>query len=80
VLVDTPPILGMADALKVGAVCNGLLLVSRLERITQPQINQLLVQVAPLKVLGIVANGSRNIPTVYSDYGSNLDRASAATR
>jgi succinoglycan biosynthesis transport protein ExoP len=80
VLVDTPPILGMADALKVGAVCNGLLLVSRLERITQPQINQLLVQVAPLKVLGIVANGSRSIPTVYSDYGSNLDRASAATR
>lgn len=74
VLVDTPPLMGMADALKVGAACDSMVLVTRLDQITQPQINQALALLTPLQVLGIVANGARSTAADYVDYGPLPDR------
>ncbi|MGF1568054.1 MAG: GumC family protein [Nodosilinea sp.] len=71
VLVDTPPILGMADSLKVGAVCDGTLLVTRLDRITQPELTEIMELLAPIRVLGIIANGAKSTPAArYSAYST----------
>lgn len=68
VLVDTPPVLGMADSLKVGVVCDSTVLVTRLDRITQPELTEVLDLLAPINVMGIIANGARG--TYVSRYAS----------
>lgn len=64
VLVDTPPVLGMADSLKVGAVCDGTVLVTRLDRITQSELTAVMGLLAPINVLGIIANGAKGASMV----------------
>lgn len=70
IIVDTPPVLGMADALKVGAVCDGTVLVARLDRITQPILNEVIAVLDPIQVLGLVANGVKGQPNRYRSYGN----------
>jgi polysaccharide biosynthesis transport protein len=77
VLVDTPPVLGMADALKVAAVCDSTVLVTRLDRITQPELTEVLSLLAPIEVLGIIANGARGAST--NRYASQAYGALTAT-
>ena len=69
ILVDTPPVLGMADAVKVGSVCDGTVVVTRLDRITQKELTEMLSLLAPLKVLGMIANGAKDAPIRYGGYG-----------
>lgn len=69
VLVDTPPVLGMADAVKVGSICDGTVLVARLERITRRELEQTLALVTPLNMLGMMANGARRQSNRYGYYG-----------
>jgi len=68
ILVDTPPVLGMADAVKGGSVCDGTVVVTRLDRITQKELTEMLSLLAPLKVLGMIANGAKGSPTRYGSY------------
>ncbi len=70
ILIDTPPILGMADSLKIGAACDGTVLVTRLDKITQPELNEVLSVLSPIHVLGVVANGGRDHSTRYTSYGN----------
>jgi len=70
IIVDTPPVLGMADALKVGAVCDGTVLVARLDRITQPTLTEVVAVLDPIQVLGLVANGAKAQPNRYRSYGN----------
>jgi succinoglycan biosynthesis transport protein ExoP len=65
ILIDTPPVLGMADAVTVGAACDGTVVVSRLDRITQPELTEMLSLLAPLRVMGIIANGAKVSPNRY---------------
>jgi succinoglycan biosynthesis transport protein ExoP len=65
ILIDTPPVLGMADAVKVGSVCDGTIVVTRLDRITQTELTEMLSLLAPIKVLGMIANGAKVSPTRY---------------
>ncbi|MEO1067532.1 MAG: polysaccharide biosynthesis tyrosine autokinase [Cyanobacteria bacterium J06638_6] len=67
VLVDTPPLIGMADAIKVGAVCDSTLLVTRLDRITQSQLTEAMTLLTHLNMIGLVANGARQSPSRYVD-------------
>jgi Mrp family chromosome partitioning ATPase len=60
----------MADALKVGAVCDGTVLVARLDRITQPILNEVVAVLDPIQVLGLVANGVKGQPNRYRSYGN----------
>jgi len=78
VLVDTPPVLGMADALKVGAICDSTVLVARLDQITQQELTKVLALLTPINVLGIVANGGRDGSARYVNYSSQV-HASAQT-
>jgi capsular exopolysaccharide synthesis family protein len=71
VIVDTPPVLGMADALKIGAVCDGTVLVARLDRVTQPILTEVVAVLDPIQVLGLVANGVKSPPNRYRNYGNS---------
>jgi capsular exopolysaccharide synthesis family protein len=70
ILVDTPPVLGMADAVTIGTVCDGTVVVTRLDRITQQELTEMLSLLAPLKVLGMIANGAKDVAPRYSPYSS----------
>lgn len=74
ILIDTPPVLGMADALQVGSFCDGAVLVARIDRITQPDLNQAMHSLSQLKLLGVVANGVKHSATRYADYGMSNKR------
>lgn len=78
VLIDTPPALGMADALKVGAVCDGTVLVTRLDKITQQELNEVISTLAPIHVLGLVANGAKDGSARYVNYNSSAYTTSHA--
>ncbi|MDJ0702606.1 MAG: polysaccharide biosynthesis tyrosine autokinase [Leptolyngbyaceae cyanobacterium MO_188.B28] len=65
VLLDTPPLLEVVDALQVGTFCNSTILISRLEQVTQTELRKAITQLSRLKVLGIVANGSKSKPMRY---------------
>ncbi|MEO0533080.1 MAG: polysaccharide biosynthesis tyrosine autokinase [Cyanobacteria bacterium P01_A01_bin.123] len=69
ILIDTPPVLGMADTLQVGSFCDGAVLVARIDRITQPDLNQAMHSLSQLRLLGVVANGVKQSATRYADYG-----------
>ncbi|MCU0525733.1 MAG: polysaccharide biosynthesis tyrosine autokinase [Elainella sp. Prado103] len=77
VLIDTPPVLGMADALKVGAACDSTVIVTRLDKITQQELNEVMSAMAPIHVLGIVANGARDGSARHINYTSSTYKAYA---
>ena len=59
VVVDTSNVLGQVDALQIASLCEGVVIISRLERVTQSDLSQATAILAPVNQLGIVANGSR---------------------
>lgn len=58
VLLDTPPVLGMVDSMLVGACCNGVMMIGRIDRITRSDLTQAITALNKLNVIGIVANGA----------------------
>ncbi|WP_244970880.1 polysaccharide biosynthesis tyrosine autokinase [Gordonia jinghuaiqii] len=83
VIVDTPPVLPVADAVAVGQWMDGVLLVARSGRTTRPQLEQVMSQLslARLKVLGCVLNDAavRDTEYRYAYYGSDLPKAKGAS-
>jgi len=75
VLLDTPPILGMVDAVQVASLCSGSILVGRLDRVTQADLTQAVDRLSKLNLLGIVANGSRSQSIPYTPYASRNGRS-----
>jgi Mrp family chromosome partitioning ATPase len=65
VLLDTPPILGIADTLQIASLSQGVVMVGRLDRVTHSELIQATTMLSQLNVLGIVANGVRDYPTYY---------------
>ena len=65
VLLDTPPLLEVVDALQVGSFCNNTIIISRLDQVTQTELRKAITQLSRLKVLGIVANGAKSKPMRY---------------
>lgn len=58
VLLDAPPVLGMVDTMLVGACCNGVMMVGRIDRITRSELTQAISTLNKLNVIGMVANGA----------------------
>lgn len=77
VLLDTPPILGMVDAVQVASLCSGSILVGRLDRVTQADLTQAVERLSKLNLLGIIANGSRSHSTPYTPDASRNGRSLA---
>ena len=76
VLLDTPPVLGLVDTVLISSLCSGIVLVGRLDQVTQTEFSQTIAALDQLNVVGIIANGSHRAPTTqYSrsnDQNGNL--------
>ena len=59
ILVDTPPAIGMVDAIKVASVCDSAVLMMRLQQLKTSELSEVEGLLSKLNVLGIVANDSK---------------------
>lgn len=65
ILVDTPPAIGMVDAIKIASICDTSLIVSRLNKSKVSEFLEATALFSKLNVLGIVANDSQDVAKVY---------------
>ncbi|NET32764.1 MAG: polysaccharide biosynthesis tyrosine autokinase, partial [Cyanothece sp. SIO1E1] len=54
VLLDTPPILGLVDAIQVASFCRGVVMVARMNQITQSHLTQAIERLKKLNAIGII--------------------------
>lgn len=66
ILVDTPPVIGMADAITIAANCDSAVMMTRLDKVKSAQLLDATALISKLNVLGIVANGSKEIAQEYN--------------
>lgn len=66
ILVDTPPVIGMADAITIAANCDSTIMMTRLDKVKSAQLHEAIALISKLNVLGIVANGSKEVAQEYS--------------
>ncbi len=69
VVVDAPPMVGLADGLQLASLCEGVMLVSRLDQVTQADLTAAMTLLRQVNTVGMVANGYRNtgkVQTLYS--------------
>ncbi|MDV3351399.1 polysaccharide biosynthesis tyrosine autokinase [Leptothoe sp. LEGE 181152] len=69
VIVDTPPVLGLADTSIISRYMDGLALVVRLDQTNQELLNQAIksLQAYPTPVLGMVANGQKGYNPAFRE-------------
>jgi polysaccharide biosynthesis transport protein len=60
VLIDSPPLIGIGDAMTISAKVDGLIVVTRMNRLRQPQLGELhrLLGATPAETLGFVVTGA----------------------
>lgn len=63
ILVDTPPAIGMVDAVKISSICDSVLLTMRLNQVKSSEMLEAEALLSKLNVLGIVANDSKEYET-----------------
>jgi capsular exopolysaccharide synthesis family protein len=68
VLVDTPPVLPLTDALLLSRQVDATLLVARAGRTSHEAIEDALKRIGRKHVLGIVLNGAESLARLYSKY------------
>lgn len=71
VLLNAPPVLGMVDALLVASCCRGVVLVTRIDRVTKTALSETTAMLNKLNTIGVIANGGISlkkgkIPSVKS--------------
>ena len=57
VLLNAPPVLGMVDALLVASCCRGVVLVTRIDRVTKTALTETTAMLKNLNTIGVIANG-----------------------
>jgi capsular exopolysaccharide synthesis family protein len=65
VLLDTSPVLGIVDAMQAASFCQGVVLVARLDRVTQSELTEATNLLGPLNAIGVVANGASSYTNRY---------------
>ncbi|MEM6612492.1 MAG: polysaccharide biosynthesis tyrosine autokinase [Cyanobacteria bacterium P01_C01_bin.72] len=63
ILIDTPPAIGMVDAVKIASICDSVLLMMRLNKVKSSELLEAEALLSKLNVLGIVANDSKEYET-----------------
>jgi protein-tyrosine kinase len=79
ILVDCPPMIGLADFEVVSAACDGVLLVIRARRTKRERLADLLPQLRDKKVLGVLFNGQerQHYKSRYGYYYSKVGKGHA---
>jgi capsular exopolysaccharide synthesis family protein len=77
VLVDCPPMIGLADFDVVGTACDGVLLVVRANRTKRERLTELVPHLREQKLLGILLNGEerRRSRSRYGYYYSKVGKS-----
>ena len=65
VILDTSPILGTVDAMQAASFCSGVVMLGRLDEITESELNQAIAMLDKLNVIGLVANGGGEVKKTY---------------
>ncbi len=65
VLVDTPAVLGAVDAIQIASEAEAVIMVARLDRVHQSELAEATALLSKLPLLGIVANGTREVKGSY---------------
>ncbi|MEM6450983.1 MAG: AAA family ATPase [Cyanobacteria bacterium P01_D01_bin.105] len=65
IIFDTSAVLGRVDALQVASLCKGVVMVSRIDQITQADLTQATTLLSRVNALGIVANSCNSSPPLY---------------
>ncbi|KAM3093864.1 GumC family protein [Phormidesmis sp. 146-12] len=65
VIVDSPPALGIVDAMLAASFCDGALFVGRIGQVSRNEVTQAAAAMSRLNVIGIVANGAQNTSNAY---------------
>jgi capsular exopolysaccharide synthesis family protein len=68
ILIDSPPVTPLTDALSLAAQTDGTLLVARAGRTAREAIEETLKLLGPERVLGVLLNGIVGLNRLYSKY------------
>jgi len=68
ILIDTPPVLPLTDALTLSRQADAALLVARADRTSREAIEKAVTLIGKKHVLGIVLNGAEGLSQLYSQY------------
>lgn len=68
ILIDTPPVIPLTDALLLSRHTDASLLVVRADRTPREVVEEAISLLGPKNVLGIVLNGAEELNRLYSEY------------
>jgi Mrp family chromosome partitioning ATPase len=68
ILIDTPPLAPLSDALLLSRQADATLLVVRADRTTREEVAKAVELLGPGRVAGIVLNGAQELNRLYSKY------------
>jgi capsular exopolysaccharide synthesis family protein len=71
VLIDVPPVMGMADTVEVASLCDAVIVAARVDRITQSDLEEATSMLQKFNPIGIVANGAKEAAKGYSAWFLN---------
>jgi Mrp family chromosome partitioning ATPase len=74
VVVDTPPVTPLTDALTMARHVDASLLVVRADCTPRAAVDEALDRLGPKRVLGIVFNGAESLNRLYSKYYGHYGR------
>jgi len=83
IVIDSPPILPLADTSVWARLADGILLVTRQGTTQKPQLERGLEALEPTKLLGAIVNGSMSVAHsdyYYQRYGSSAPREDDVTQ
>ena len=72
ILIDTPPVLGMVDAIKLAFIADSAVIVTRLGQVKVSELIEVTTVLSKLNVLGIVANNRQEGTMQYQAKPQNL--------
>jgi Mrp family chromosome partitioning ATPase len=68
ILMDTPPVAPLSDALSLSQVADASLLVVRADRTPRESVEDAIALLGPNRLAGIVFNGAESLNRLYSKY------------
>jgi capsular exopolysaccharide synthesis family protein len=82
VIVDSPPILAVADANRMFPYCDGMLLVVNSGKTPMKQIRDSIQRVGANRICGVLMNRVKNVQSsyYYGGYYQNIDTPSTKTK
>jgi uncharacterized protein involved in exopolysaccharide biosynthesis/Mrp family chromosome partitioning ATPase len=68
ILIDSPPVLGMVDALQLGTSSDGVILVARIDKVKRNDLKEASEMLGKMNRIGVIANGATATNRSYYAY------------